>query len=189
MWQVCRLYLGVFTVLEDHIPGGDRSVLLSPTQQAHTSCICRPRTVVTVFRSPLTASLVKNEAFIYPNLSMEIIVFDYGSLSFLSPGGRGFLLASGCVWKDVWIIVALREDAVLVCLLASLWNQYLGTQPFTQWKHRSVSLWVPGTDGQNLVTYHMPLEGRNLGIQALAPLIPGEQWTLLSRDLIRGSTT
>lgn len=113
MWQVCRLYLGVFTVLEDHIPGGDRSVLLSPTQQAHTSCICRPRTVV--FRCPLTASLffVKSEAFIYPNLSVEIIVFDYGSLSFLSSGGRGFLLASGCVWKDVWIIVALREDAVL----------------------------------------------------------------------------
>lgn len=146
MWQACKLYLDVFTVLEDHIPGGDMSVLLSPTQQAYTSCICRPRTVVTVFRrSPVTASLylVKSEAFIWV-LEINILWLWVPFLPLL--GGKGFLLASGCIRKDVWIIVALREDAVLgtsASLPPSETSVWEGTQPFTQWKHSClpVSSW------------------------------------------------
>lgn len=128
MWQVCKLYLGVFTDLEDHIPGGDMSVLLSPTQQAYTSCICRPRTVVTVFRrSPLTASLylVKSEAFIWV-LEINILWLWVPFLPLL--GGQGIPASIGLCMKRCldYCGSQRRRSAGYVCLLASLWNQCLG---------------------------------------------------------------
>lgn len=79
--------------------------------------------------------------------------------------GRGFLLALGSIWKDVWITVALREATVLGMSASFLPPSKTRIQDSAIHTESTAlpPLQAPGTNPQNLVvvTYYMLLEGQS----------------------------